>query len=167
MTTHTTSIVPVPQLASVSLAHPKEAAARIVAVALACTSAGAISSSLDCTRDLVTGWARGKSSPSLVQILQAPRSFRLRLTALAGRCYEPSEVVEVPIRERLWLLWTAVGVLMATPRHWAPADELAARDEAELREMVESATKLASEAEKIAQAATRELVNRKARKGAR
>lgn len=41
------------------------------------------------SEDLVRGWARGDSSPSLAQILDAPATFASRLLATAGRLYTP------------------------------------------------------------------------------
>lgn len=60
------------------------------------------------SEDLVRGWARGDSSPSLAQILDAPEAFASRLLATAGRLYSPPAVA-LPIRDRLWLCGVALG----------------------------------------------------------
>lgn len=60
------------------------------------------------SEDLVRGWARGDSSPSLAQILDAPPAFASRLLATAGRLYAPA-AMRLPIRDRLWLCHVALG----------------------------------------------------------
>lgn len=66
------------------------------------------------SEDLVRGWARGDSSPSLAQILDAPPAFASRLLATAGKLYT-APAVRLPIRDRLWLCGVALGSCPPTP----------------------------------------------------
>jgi hypothetical protein len=93
--------------ASVSPRRGAEMSAILCRLALNGQAAG-VARKLGRSEDLVRGWARGDSSPSLVQILDAPAAFASRLLASAGRLYAPS-FVTLPIRDRLWLCGVALG----------------------------------------------------------
>jgi len=153
--------------ASVARPTPQETAAVLCSLALDACPARSVARALGASPDLVTGWGRGKSSPSLVQTLRAPATFRLRLLALAGQAYAPADVVGVPVRERLWLLWAALGALLATARPWRPQDGLEDRSDAEIQEMVTNAEKVEEEARRIKEAGLRVLLDRRENKGAR
>lgn len=132
MTTHTTSIVPVPQLAlsRIELAH--ERSARVCHLALTDCPADIVARRVDRSADLVRRWGRGQGSPTLTQILASPERFALRLLALAGESVAPSTVIEVSPWERLRLAMSTLGALLAeTPRD---VDELTKLTPEQLRE---------------------------------
>lgn len=104
MNSHTTSLA----LIETEALTPADKSARVVSVALETCPAAVVARRLGCSTDLVTGWGRGKSSPSLAQVFASPERFALRLLALAGGVYA-SEVVEAPVRERLWCCTVALG----------------------------------------------------------
>jgi len=164
---HNTNLALVPAAASVARPTPQETAAVLCSLALDACPARFVARPLGRSADVITGWGRGKSSPSLVQILGAPEAFRLRLLALAGQAYAPADVVGVPVRERLWLLWAALGALLATAKSWRPQDGLEDRSDAEIQEMVDNASKVEEEAKKIKDAGLRVLLDRRENKGAR
>lgn len=104
MNSHTTSLA----LIETEALTPADKSARVVSVALETCPAAVVARRLGCSTDLVTGWGRGKSSPRLDQVFASPERFALRLLALAGGVYA-SEVVEAPVRERLWCCTVALG----------------------------------------------------------
>jgi len=164
---HNTNLALVPAAASVARPTPQETAAVLCSLALDACPARFVARPLGRSADVITGWGRGKSSPSLVQILASPAGFRLRLLALAGKVGTPAELVAVPLRERLWLVMAAVGALMATVKLWRQQDGLEDRSDAEIRNLVENASKVEEEARKIREAGLRVLLDRRAREGGR
>ena len=108
MKPHTTSLALVAVPASAARPSAAETAARVCGLALDSYPPRLVAQRLGCSTDLVTGWGRGKSSPSLAQVFASPERFALRLLALAGGVYA-SEVVEAPVRERLWCCTVALG----------------------------------------------------------
>lgn len=66
MKNHNTSLAIVP--ASAARPSAAETAARVCGLALDSYPPRLVARSLGCSADLVTGWGRGKSSPSLVQV---------------------------------------------------------------------------------------------------
>ena len=167
MKPHTTSLALVAVPASAARPSAAEDAAAICGLALESYPPRLVARTLGCSADLVTGWGRGKSSPSLVQILASPQGFRLRLLALAGKVGTPAELAPVPVRERLWLVMAACGALMATVKTWRSSDGLEDRSDAEIRDLVDNASKVEEEARKIREAGLRVLLDRRAREGGR
>lgn len=167
MKPHSPSLALVQVPASVARPSAAEDAALICGLALEACPARIVARPLGRSVDVITGWGRGKSSPSLVQILASPAGFRLRLLALAGQVGTPAEMVAVPLRERLWLVMAACGSLMATVKTWRASDGLEDRSDAEIREMIEKASKVEEETRKIREAGLRVLLDRRAREGGR
>ena len=148
---------------------PREKSASAVALALGVCPAGIVASRLELTQTRVRQWTYPDGgSPRLDQILASPERFAVRLLAAAGQVYAPAcEVIEVPPRERLWLLTSALGALLATARPWRPQDGLEDRSDAEIQEMVTNAEKVEEEARRIKEAGLRVLLDRRENKGAR
>lgn len=84
------------------------------------------------SEDLVRGWARGDSSPSLAQILDATPAFASRLLATAGRLYAPA-VVRLPVRDRIWLCGVALGHCAAAVGPHRDARDLSDQELTDLR----------------------------------
>ena len=105
MNSHTTSLA----LIETEALTPADKSARVVSVALETCPAAVVARRLGCTPDRVRQWTRpGQGSPRLAQVFASPERFALRLLALAGGVYA-SEVVEAPVRERLWCCTVALG----------------------------------------------------------
>lgn len=83
MKPHTTSLALVAVPASAARPSAAETAARVCGLALDSYPPRLVAQRLGCSTDLVTGWGRSKSSPSLVQVFASPERFALRLLALA------------------------------------------------------------------------------------
>lgn len=126
---------------------PREKSASAVALALGVCPAGIVASRLGLTQTRVRQWTYPDGgSPRLDQILASPERFAVRLLAAAGQVYAPAcEVIEVPPRERLWLLTSALGALLATTPRGLDSldqysdDELTRRDRslADIEEQVQ------------------------------
>lgn len=104
MNSHTTSLALIETDTT-----PADKSARVVSVALESCSAAVVARRLGCTPDRVRQWTRpGQGSPRLDRVFASPERFALRLLALAGQVYA-GEVVEAPVRERLWCCTVALG----------------------------------------------------------
>lgn len=108
------------------------------------------------SEDLVRGWARGDSSPSLAQILDAPPAFASRLLATAGKLYT-APAVRLLIRDRLWLCGVALGSCYTT----LGSRDLRELSGEELEQLRRSATTVRHEAERIEGDVDREILRRR------
>lgn len=117
--------------------------------------ATAVARKLGRSEDLVRGWARGDSSPSLAQILDAPQAFAMRLVAATGRLYAPP-FVALPIRDRLWLCGVALGHCYTTLGN----RDLREMGEDDLKQLERSAESLAQEVDRIRHDISQERLRR-------
>jgi len=152
---HSTSVI----LDMVPASAPRHKGAEMSAILCRLTlgeDSPAIARRIGRSRDLVAGWARGESSPSLAQILDAPEAFAARLLATAGRLYTPP-AVHLPIRDRVWLCGVALGSCFTT----LGSRELKDMSREELEQLRRSTTTVRHEAERIEGDIDRELLRRR------
>lgn len=152
MNSHTTSLA----LIETEALTPADKSARVVSVALETCPAAVVARRLGCTPDRVRQWTRpGQGSPSLAQVFASPERFALRLLALAGGVYA-SEVVEAPVRERLWCCTVALGRCLSL----TAGRELEQMSREELERMRSSWADVHSESGKGLAEVDRELLRR-------
>lgn len=164
MPIHTTILTPFPALALAPRREPARASATLCVLALTACPARHVAPRIDRSEDLVRRWGRGEGSPSLVQILQAPESFGRRLATGLGVLLAPTEVVEVPPRERLYLCSVSLGRLLAsTPRG---LDSLEQLSDQELEQQVRDWQAHVDEAQRGRDAVLRVIQAREARRQA-
>ena len=136
---------------------PLDKSASLVAITLGDCSAELVSRRLGCSSELVRRWGRGQGSPRLDQILGSPERFARRLLARAGELYLPAPV-EVPLRERLWLVMAAIGAISAElsglPRD-AELDQV--QERARLQRIADEARKASEHALDVARKAEAQL----------
>lgn len=119
-------------LAEIDASPPRPKAGDLVHLSLLACPAAVVARRLRCSRELVTGWAHGKSAPNLNHLLGAPPAFSLRLVALTREAIDLRPLIQRDPHEAVALLLCSLGSLLLMTKR--PLEELSIE---ELREVAD------------------------------